>query len=169
MKTTALLSILAWAGSVGSALSEGVSPKAAFDSLKALEGRWEGHIDTPDGPESAVEYRLTSGGTTVMEVLFPGTEHEMVTIYYLDGDELRAKHFCAMANQPEMRLDAKASSENELRFTFSGGTNMDPAKDVHMHGGKLAIQGDRLTSEWAVYTGGKEDGANRFYLSRVGK
>ncbi|HEY7699409.1 MAG TPA: hypothetical protein VIE88_13390, partial [Vicinamibacteria bacterium] len=103
----------------------------------------------------------------VMEVLFPGSDHEMVTFYFLDGDELVAKHFCVMGNQPEMKLDADASSENELRFAFTGGSNLDPAKDVHMHGGRIAIRGDRLESEWAVYNGGKEDGANRFFLSRA--
>jgi hypothetical protein len=36
-----------------------------------------------------------------------------------------------------------------------------------MHGGKIAIRGDRLENEWLVFSGGKQEGANRFYLSRV--
>lgn len=167
-KTILLLSVLAWAGWLCLAVAaDGLRPDAAFEELKGLAGRWEGHVVTPEGPEGAIEYRVTSAGTLVTEVLFPGTDHEMVSLYYLDGDELRAKHFCVMGNQPEMKLDTRASTENELRFVFSGGTNMDPAKDVHMHGGKMTIRGDRLESEWTVYNGGKEEGANRFFLSRV--
>jgi hypothetical protein len=166
MKTNALFALVACAGSLGSA-SQGLAPDAAFEKLKGLAGRWEGSVDTPDGPASIVEYRVTAAGKTVMETLFPGSEYEMVSVYYLDGDRLIAKHFCAMGNQPEMKLDAEASTETELRFAFTGGTNMDPARDTHMHGGKITLLGDRLTSEWAVYSGGKQAGANRFYLSRV--
>jgi hypothetical protein len=113
------------------------------------------------------EYRVTAAGKTVLEVLFPGSEYEMVSVYYLDGDQLIAKHFCAMGNQPEMKLDPKASSENELHFAFTGGTNLNPAQDAHMHGGTIAIRGDRLENEWKVFASGKEEGANRFYLARA--
>jgi len=167
-KTVTLLTIVAWAASLSLGFSaDGLSPQAALDKLKGLAGRWEGNVDTPDGPAGVVEYRVTAAGKTVMEILFPGSEYEMVSVYYLVGDQLIAKHFCAMGNQPEMKLDGKASSENELHFAFTGGTNMDPAKDNHMHGGKIAIRGDRLENEWLVFSGGKQEGANRFYLSRV--
>lgn len=163
-----LLAGFAWAFSLDLAsAADGLSPTAAFEKLKGLAGRWEGHAGTPDGPEGAVEYRVTAAQKLVMEVLFPGSDHEMITFYYLDGDELVGKHFCVMGNQPEMKLDADASSENELRFAFTGGSNMDPAKDVHMHGGKMSIREGRLESVWAVYKDGKEDGANRFFLTRA--
>jgi hypothetical protein len=167
MKTTVLFSILAWAASPGSALSEEVSPQAAFDRLKGLAGRWEGSVNSPDGPRSTVEFRVTAAGKMVMETQFPGAPEEMVSIYYLDGDDLVAKHFCAMGNQPEMKLDPEASSENELHFAFTGGTNLDAARDVHVHGGKIGIKGDRLENEWMVFASGKQEGANRFYLTRA--
>jgi hypothetical protein len=62
MKTTVLFSILAGAASPGSALSEDVSPQAAFDRLKGLAGRWEGSVNSPDGPRSTVEFRVTAAG-----------------------------------------------------------------------------------------------------------
>jgi hypothetical protein len=165
--TVTLVLICAWTGRLSLAReADAISPRAAFEKLKGLAGRWEGSVDTPDGPASVVEYRVTAAGKTVVEVMFPGSEYEMVSVYYMDGDRLVAKHFCAMGNQPEMKLDGKASSENELHFAFTGGTNMDPAKDTHMHGGKIAIRGDRLENEWMVFTTGKQEGANRFYLSR---
>jgi len=167
-KTVTLLTMVAWAASLSLSFSaDGLSPQAALDKLKGLAGRWEGSVDTPDGPAGVVEYRVTAAGKTVMEILFPGSEYEMVSVYYLDGDQLMAKHFCAMGNQPEMKLDPEASSENELHFAFTGGTNVDPVKDNHMHGGKIAIRGDRLENEWMVFASGKQEGKNRFYLSRV--
>jgi len=167
-KTVTLLTIAAWAASLSLGFSgDGLSPQAALDKLKGLAGRWEGNVDTPDGPAGVVEYRVTAAGKTVMEILFPGSEYEMVSVYYMDGDQLVAKHFCAMGNQPEMKLDGKASSEKELHFAFTGGTNMDPANDTHMHGGRIAFVGDRLENEWMVFVSGKQEGANRFYLSRV--
>ena len=139
----------------------------AFERIKTLAGRWEGHLMKEDGPEGAVEYRVTAGGHTVFEVLFPDTEHEMVTAYYLDGSELRAKHFCTMGNQPEMTLDTATSSPSELQFRFVGGTNLDPEHDAHIHGGRIRIgKGDRLESEWFVYENGAPSQTNRFLLSR---
>lgn len=150
----------------GFASDAGIEAEVAFEKLKSLAGRWEGYVIEPDGPEGAVEYRVTSGGNTLMEVLFPGTDHEMISMYFVDGDELRATHYCAMGNQPQMKLDASRSRENELHFVFTGGTNLDVDHDLHIHGGKIAIRGDRLESEWAVYEGGKRTDANRFYLKR---
>jgi hypothetical protein len=100
-------------------------------------------------------------------VQFPGTDHEMVSVYFLDGDELVAKHYCAMGNQPEMKLDAKSSSPNELVFVFTGGTNLDAAKDYHIHGGKISIGDGRLESAWDVYSGATKETANRFFLARA--
>ena len=92
----------------------------------------------PDGPKAAVEYRLTAGGNVVMEVLFPGSSHEMISMYYLDRGKLVAKHYCSMGNQPEMALDEEGSTSGELRFDFTGGTNLDAGKDAHIHGGRIA-------------------------------
>jgi hypothetical protein len=156
-------------GAGAASAGEGIRPEAALERLKSLAGRWEGHLATVDGPTGAVEYRVTSGGKTVMEIMFPGEEHEMVSMYYVDGSELVAKHYCAMGNQPEMKLDESSSSENELHFVFTGGTNLDHATDPHVHGGTIAIKGDRLENVWDVYAMGKKGDPNRFFLARAAK
>ena len=61
----------------------------------------------------------------------PGTDHEMVSVYHADGKDVVMTHYCAFGNQPKMKLDP-ASKDNELKFVFAGGTNLDPAKDTHM-------------------------------------
>jgi hypothetical protein len=68
---------------------EAVTAQAAFEALKALTGSWE----VPDSKEPmAVTYRVISGSTTVMETTFPGTPHEMITMYHLDGADLVLTH-----------------------------------------------------------------------------
>jgi len=156
-------------GPAGAAVETAPDGKAALARLKALAGEWRGHVVTEDGPPAEVVYSLTAGGSTVTEKLFPGTAHEMVTMYHLDGHDLVLTHYCAMGNQPRMKLvQATGTDPVELRFDFAGGTNMDPAKDAHMHSGRVTLRGaNRLEAEWAVYEKGKQTGANRFFLNRV--
>ena len=111
----------------------------------------------------SLDVRVIGGGSTVVMTEFPGTPHEMTTMFFLDGDVLRLKHFCMMGNQPEMELDQAASSVEELRFVFTGGTNLD-----YIHQGAIRlIEGDRLESSWDVFEGGRLAGTNRFLLSRA--
>jgi hypothetical protein len=146
-----------------------VDGKAALERLKTLAGVWRGHVISADGPAAELRYGVTAGGNTVEEKLFPGTEHEMVTMYHLEGGDLVLTHYCAMGNQPRMKL-VKASGTDplQLQFDFTGGANVDPAKDMHMHAGTITLRGaDRLEAEWAVYDKGKQTGANRFFMDRV--
>ncbi|MFO0953604.1 MAG: hypothetical protein U0835_21115 [Isosphaeraceae bacterium] len=152
----------------------GVEPKAAFARLKTLAGEWKADVKASDHPEagkhappSRVVYKVTSNGSVVMETLFPGTSHEMTTMYHLDGGELRLTHYCAAGNQPRLRLDRKASTADDLVFVFEGGTNLDPTKDMHMHSGRIHFrEGGRVESEWDGYQGGKHVGTNTFVLTK---
>lgn len=145
------------------------SSKAAFERLLALAGTWEGKAGHGEKLNPAtVRWERISGGSAVMETLFPGTEHEMRSVYFLDRGELVLTHYCAMGNQPRMTL-SPASTDRELVFEFAGGTNLDPAKDVHVHSGRITLAApDALEAEWTVWGGGKQTGANRFVLRRKG-
>lgn len=145
----------------------GVDPKAALERLKGLAGEWTGTVTSPQGPPAQVRYELISGKSAVMETLFPGTDHEMRSIYHMDGSDLVMTHYCAMGNQPRMKLEVAASTPSELVFKFTGGSNLDPAKDVHVHNGKIVLRSaDQLEAEWAVYQGGAQSGSNHFFLAR---
>jgi hypothetical protein len=161
--------LVAGGAHAGAAPPSRVDGKAALQRLTTLAGEWRGHVVTEDGPAAEVVYSVTAGGSTVTEKLFPGTAHEMVTMYHLDGNDLVLTHYCAMGNQPRMRLvEASGTDPFELRFDFTGGTNIDPAKDTHMHAGTLRLRGaNRLEAEWAVYDKGKQTGSNKFFLDRV--
>ena len=139
----------------------------AFDRLTALAGDWvdlEGTFGTKG--EVAVLYRLTGNGSAVVETLFPGKPHEMVTVYHKDGNDLVLTHYCASGNQPRMR--AKTVSGNVLAFNFDGGTNLDPAKDSHMHASRMEfLSTDEIRGEWTGWDKGKpSDHVVEYHLQR---
>jgi hypothetical protein len=143
------------------------SGAAAFERLKALAGAWEGTVATRDGPPAQVRFEVISGGSAVMETLFPGAGNEMRSVYHLDRGALVMTHYCAAGNQPRMRL-AKGSTDDLLVFEFTGGTNLDARKDMHIHGGRIRLAGpDRLEAEWDHWKGGKKTGSATFFLARA--
>ena len=147
--------------------SQPVSGKAAFEVMKGLAGEWHGKVDDQaTGPEATITYRVTSAGKAVLETLFPGTDHEMVTVYYLDGDKLVLTHYCAMGNQPRMVL-SKNSTAQDLAFDFAGGSNINPKKDRHMHSARIQVEdAQTIKGEWVGFEDGKATGAKKFFLAR---
>src|SRR5690349_10162902 len=75
-----------------------------LEQIKALAGTWEGTAETDGKTEpAAIEYKVSSMGTVVVETLFPGTPHEMVSIYHDDENgKLTMTHYCAIGNQPQL-------------------------------------------------------------------
>jgi hypothetical protein len=131
--------------------------------MKSLTGHWNG---TMQGQPYALDYRVASGGSVVMETLFPGSDHEMITMYHMDGDDLVATHYCSGGNQPRMRFDAAASTADELHFAFVDGSNMK-AGDPHIHEGLVRFGADgKLHEEWAAFAGGQKADTKVFDLSR---
>jgi hypothetical protein len=138
-----------------------------FERMKALVGAWEGTAKMPkEGEKVRVEYRLSSGGSAVVENLFPGTPHEMISVYYDNQGQLTMTHYCALRNQPRMKLE-KADAQN-LYFMFADGSNMDPMKDAHMHSLTVSfVDKDHIIQKWTLFTEGKETETSVFELTRV--
>lgn len=136
---------------------------AALARLKSLAGRWEG---TAAGqPGGAVEYRVTGGGNVVIETLFPGSEHEMVSVYHLEGGELVMTHYCTSGNHPKLELTA--ADEGGLTFGYAGGS-FDAGRDVHVHAGRLTFREDGgLQADWTFWKDGADNGTAAFVLKRV--
>jgi len=157
----------------------GIDAKAAFARIKTLVGTWKGqitdehkadktkeHEDRHSG-EPTVIYKLTGAGSALVETQFPGEAHEMVSVYHLDGDDLRMTHYCAAQNQPHVKLDRVHSTPDHLIFVFDGGTNFDPQKDMHIHGLQITFHEDgKVTSAWEGYMGGKTAGTTSFVMTR---
>jgi hypothetical protein len=138
-----------------------------FERMKELVGVWEGTSNMPkEGEKVRVEYRLSSGGSSIVETLFPGTPHEMVSVYFDNGGQLTMTHYCALRNQPRMKLQ-KADAQN-LNFRYAGGTNIDPKKDAYMRSLTITVvDKNHIIEKWTEFEAGKEKGTSVFELSRV--
>lgn len=113
-------------------------------------------------------FKPTGAGSAVVETQFPKAPHEVVSVYHLDGNDLRMTHYCAAGNQPRLKLDRAHSRPDRLVFTFDGGTNLDPGKDIHIHGLVVTFQQDgRVASAWEGYKDGKASGTTTFLMTRL--
>lgn len=145
------------------------APASAWlEKLKAMKGDWidaDGTFGMKD--QVAVTYRVTGNGSAVVETLFAGKPEEMMTVYHADGNDLVLTHYCSGGNQPRMR--AKSATASVIAFDFDGGTNVDPAKDPHMHAGRIELLGpDEAKGEWQGWDKGKAEGAHlaKFHIKR---
>jgi hypothetical protein len=115
---------------------------AAFEKIKKMAGTWvEADKDGKPTDKVVSVIRVTAGGSAVEETTFPGQPMEMVSVYHLDKGDLLMTHYCVLGNQPRMKYDP-ASPANKIVWKFNGGTNLDPAKDTHMHGATVTILDD---------------------------
>jgi len=132
------------------------STHPAFERMKKMAGIWV-MADKDGKPTDQVVsvVRVTAAGSAVHETLFPGQPHEMVSVYTRDGADLVMTHYCALGNQPRMKADPK-SPANQIRFEFAGGSNLDPAKDKHMHSATLVfVDDDHVEIAGVCWDGGK--------------
>lgn len=140
-----------------------LAPTEAFDKLKALSGTWSAEVKGM-GAAATVAWKTTAGGSAVVETLFQGTDHEMMSVYFLDGGTLRMTHYCAAGNQPRMRYDAKRSTAEELVFVFDGGTSFNPKKDMHIHEGRILFTPAGVQERWVAWADGAQADVKEFTL-----
>jgi hypothetical protein len=159
---------------LGGPAKAGESAKATnarrLEALKQLAGDWI-QLGADGKPTDKVvsSIRVTAGGSTVQETLFPGTDHEMVTMYHLDGADLILTHYCMLGNQPRMRAEP-GTDVNTIAFTFVGGTNLNADADQHMHQATLTLQDkDHFRAEWTACKEGKSCHHVQFDLVRKAK
>ena len=128
-----------------------MDPKAAasLEKLKGLTGTW---TSTEQGGPTMV-FRPTSNGTAVIETMMPGSAEEMINMFTADGDTNVMTHYCAMGNQPRMKLTSTDGSA--MKFEFVDGGNIKSRNDMHMDGVTFTLDGDKLTEDWSSYADGK--------------
>jgi len=138
-----------------------------FEALKDLAGEWHGADTDGNGkPDSRLVYRVTSAGSTVHATMFPGEAHEMInTVNVVDG-EMYFTHFCAMGNQPRMRL-VPSEDDNTWHFRFAGGTNIDTETDKYMGDLVIDVDGDKMTETWTTYESGQAIGTTTLEYTRA--
>jgi hypothetical protein len=121
----------------------------AFEKLKALVGHWE--EQQPSAMKQTLDIQLTSGGSVVMErssMVQDGAPVEMITMYYLDGDQVKMTHYCEARNQHTMRGTYLPETKT-LTFDFVGATNMKSPDDGHMHHAIYTfVDNDHMRQVW---------------------
>ena len=143
-------------------------PSAEFEKIKGLVGKWRGAMAGKDGEPlpAEVEYKLTSGGTAVVEVLSPNSPHEMHSIYYNQNGKLAMTHYCMLGNRPVLALKPSEGAEINLDLDPSSGINV--ASEPHMHALKIRQpEPDHVIQEWTYYENGQAVGTSTFDFKRV--
>jgi len=138
-----------------------------LEKFKLLAGEWvgKGTFAGTDAGEAHVRYKVTAGGTAVVETEFPDTDHEMVTLIHADGDDLVLTHYCHLGNQPRMK--AGKCDGDTVAFRFDGATGLKSDKDAHMHDATYTfVDKDTFKTEWTLYRDGKPAGKAAFEYKR---
>ena len=112
-----------------------------FAALKKLAGDWVA-VGKDGKPTEQVfsSFRVTAAGTALHETVFPGSDHEMITIYHLDGDDLILTHYCTFGNQPRMRAERlhHAGTDGEIGHEMPiHHIDMDEIRPRRRHGTQL--------------------------------
>ena len=124
----------------------------AFETLKRLEGKWEGA--STDGKSIQLTYQIASKNSIVIEFynhFYKGQkmEDEMVTVYHLNGDELMLTHYCTLGNQPRMIADLTQEQSDTLQFNYVNATNLPHTDCLRMSGVTFHFEGDdRFKQTW---------------------
>ncbi len=159
---TAILTTMVMAVAVTACASADVGPApvdeaaaaratAVFERMKGLEGVWVSSGAEGAAPDAEIHYEVTSAGSALVETIFPGAQHEMVSVYYLDNGRLVMTHYCAMNNQPHMVAEP-GGSDDVVQFTCVGAGNTESHADAHMHMGEFTFGDGTLHTEWTMFT-----------------
>ncbi len=128
-----------------------------FDRMKELVGVWEGKADMGKGMTAIkATYELTSAGNAILERLFVGLPHEMVTVYYDYDGRLTMTHYCSLGNQPRMEL--KNPGGHDMLFVLAEkNQGLSSLNETHMHSLKISFDGkDGITHTWSLYEKGEK-------------
>ena len=137
---------------------EKTTPASAqrFEALKKVAGDWVAVGKDGKATDKIIaSIRVTSAGSAIQETLFPGSDHEMVTMYHLDGDDLVLTHYCSLGNQPRLRAEP-GTDVNKIVFKFVSSTNLKSKDDHHINGATLTlVDKDHFKAEWVSCKEGK--------------
>jgi hypothetical protein len=141
----------------------GEAARSQFARLSALEGKWYATDGSQDGP--VLIYETVAAGHAVIETDFPGTPHQMVTMYYLEGETLKLVHYCAVGNRP--RMVARPKDGVDLYFELEGDGGLASPNEMHMHSAAFHFEGpNNMSQSWALFEGGVQTEAHAPSLER---
>ena len=82
---------------------------------------------------------------------------DMMSMYYVDGDQLLMTHFCPTNNQPRMKAVISADLST-VTFDFLDATNLPGPQAGHMHRAVFLFSADpgHYSEEWTWKQEGKD-------------
>ncbi len=161
-----LVLLIAGCNTVPLTTSSGKTTENLFSRFMELEGEWISTPESVDMPPSTVTYRTIANGSSVVETVFAGTPHEMVSVIYLDGTQLRMTHYCAARNQPH--LFANEITDNSVSFVTDHVSNLHDPGDLYMGEAEwVFIDENNIQTNWMSFQDGEESGAMVFNMKRA--
>src|SRR5262245_7580358 len=141
--------------------AEEVPSARVLERLRGLAGDWEGSLEwsgarTGTGPVRA-SYSTSGYGSAVVENLFMGDDKlpSMMSVYHLDGSDLRMTHYCGAQNQPRLKASRIDEAGGVVQFAFVDGTGL-VEHPAHIAGIELRfLPDDRLVVEFTFEGAGK--------------
>lgn len=135
----------------------------SFERLKSLVGAWRGTWS--DGRPVGLTYRLSAGGTVLVETWALSPTRESLTLYHMDKGALLATHYCPQGNQPRLRLTS--ATADRMSFAFKDATDLDRAKESHQHAFSLRFDGPDRIVRSETYRTGKADETDSVVFQRI--
>lgn len=146
---------LVHAGTASKIAPDNSSPE--LQRIKSLEGRWVTvtSMFSKKNQRMYTEYEVTAGGSAVLERIFPGTPHEMVSVYYDDDNgKLTMTHYCIMRNRSTLKLSNSTKDSITLHLEKVSGPKFP--KDKGMGDLKITfIDKNHITGTCGINAKGK--------------
>ena len=144
---------------------------AALEKIRGLAGDWSGTYEwsgaQTGGGTLTVRYVLAARGSAVTETLVQEGEPTMMTVYHLDGADLRMTHYCAAENQPRLKARTIDLDRGVMDFGFVDATNLRSPGAGHVHGVEMRlIDADHITLTF-LFEGGGQKSRERIALKRL--
>lgn len=143
--------------------------ESVMSRLNSLEGEWEMQGEDGVWTTSSI-FAVSSSGSVVREIMFPGEPHEMTNLYHMDGTEAVATHYCAIGNQPRMTAAGVEQTEGgpAIDYTFDSVSNLRESQSHVMGGLRLVfVDENTLHQHWtSLNNEGEFDHEMTFELRR---
>jgi len=140
----------------------------AFERMKKLVGNWEASMQMgQETMKMKASYKLTSGGSVLIETTHEGTPHEMVSVYHDNKKKnLIMTHYCAEHNQPKLVLTGM--DNNKLMMDLSPDSDIDIANETHIHSVSIQFESnDKMSHMWTSHKEGKKDMVVKMAFNRL--
>jgi hypothetical protein len=142
-----------------------LNAQGVFTQLQTLVGNWEGKTEA--GRVLKVNYRLVAKNTVLVETWTLGPQRETLTLYHMDNDALIATHYCALGNQPRLRLKEGGRASSFI-FEFVSATNLPKPEIEHQHRFEIEILQPNSFARSETYVKNGTAETERVVYSRTG-